>query len=417
MRTDLITHKSILLIVAAAALLCSDFAAAQLYESGGYRTSRRPASWLDLSLLMGEGEDWLDHPTFDLSFNTQFQLDYTALVNGPDSFNLVNTSDLSMDLKFAPRLAIFTDIVLDQVNGPDPGDNSWLEGEGLWVDDVFLQWSDQTFTLGGGIFTPNFGIANALAPGVYGGDFVGDYSFDDQVGFFGSIDLGREQIGRHIISSSLFMQDTSFFSNSLITHRGPVKLSDGGPGNTNSLESFTVTYDGIDVPIFDLPILQYQIGMISQAAGQGDTGRQLGVVGGIAVTIPLDRDPLATASNRYQALQPLIEITHFENWQGVDDSTADFYTFGASYWLGDWNFSASGTMRDVSVPSAADQDDFLIQASIGYQLYGYQALEGNGQVAFGWSYQEIGGVDQHVFGVVLSLGWDTFQNLQVFRGW
>jgi hypothetical protein len=405
-----------LLIVVLACFICGD-AFAQVYESGGRSTPRRQASWLDLSLMMGDGEDWLDHPTIDLSFNTQFQNDYSAIKNSPDSNKLVNTSDLAATLKFAPRLAIFTDIVLDQVNGPDPGDNSWFEGEGLWVDDLFMQWSDQALTLVGGIFTPNFGIANALAPGIYGGDFVCDYSFDDQVGFFGSIDVGMEQVGRHIFSGSLFMQDTSFFSNSIITKRGPVTRADGGPANTNSLESFSLTYDGIDVPIWDLPILQYQLGVISQAAGEGDTGRQIGVVGGIAVTIPIDRDPLATASNRYQALQPLLEIAHFDNWTCIDDATADFYTFGAQYWYGDWNLSASGTIRDFDMPSMDDENDFLVQASVGYQLYGYQAFGGNGQVSFGWSYQENAGQDEHIFGVVLSLGWDMFQDFQLFRGW
>ena len=96
--------------------------------------------------------------------------------------NLVNTSDLSIDLKFAPRLVIFTDIVIDQVNGPNPGEDSWFEGEGLWVDDLFMQWSDQMLTFGGGIFTPNFGIANALAPGLFGGDFVGEVTLVEPMG-------------------------------------------------------------------------------------------------------------------------------------------------------------------------------------------------------------------------------------------
>ena len=401
----------------ASGLLASK-AAAQMYQDAqGRSTPRREASFLDIGRIMGEGEDWLDYPVFDLSFNTQFEYDFTHFNGNGHSNNLVNTSDLSFTLLFAPRLALFSDMTLDQINGPNPGQDSWLEGEGIFSSDLFLQYSDQFFTLGGGQFTPNFGIANALAPGVYGGDFVGDYSFDDQIGLFTSLDFGREQIGRHIFSASLFMVDTSFLSKSIITSNGGTSRSDGGPGNSGSLESFTLTYDGVDVPICDMPILQYQLGFISQAEGEGDTGRQYGFVAGAAITIPLDRNPYATVANRYQAIQPLIEYAHFENWTGVDGATADYFTAGVDYFYGDWDFSMAGTTRSIEGLGAGDADDYMITAAVGYQLYGYQALGGNGQVSFGWAYSEQGRQDQHVFGIVLSLGWDMFNDFQIFRGW
>lgn len=368
---------------------------------------------------MGQGEDWLAYPTVDVSFNTQFQNDYQDFRSGGSSNNLVNTSDLSTIFRLAPRLAIYSDITLDQINGPDPGDDSWFEQEGIFSSNLILQYSNQIVTLGGGQFTPNFGIANALAPGIYGGDYVGDYSYDDQLGFFGALDLGREQIGRHVFSGNLFTVDRTWLSDSIITRKGRTTASDGGPGNTGELDSFAITYDGIDVPICDMPILQYQLGFISQGAPDGDdTARQYGYVAGAAITIPFDRNALHTTQSRYMALQPLVEYAHFENFNGDDGASAGYLTLGLEYFYGDWDLNVSTTFRDTDdVPGQDDDDDYLVQATVSYQLYGYQALEGNGQISFGWSYRRDDGEYSNTFGVQLSLGWDILKEFQLRKGW
>jgi hypothetical protein len=391
---------------------------AQSYESQGRATGRRAQSWFDASRVMGLGEDWLTYPTLDVSLNTQFQYSYQRFKSLGRSSNLVNTTDLTATLRFAPRLAVYSDFTFDQINGPNPGEDSWFGEEGIFSSSLFLQYSNQFVTLGGGQFTPNFGIANGLAPGIFGGDFVGDYSFDDQLGFFGALEFGREKYGRHIFNASVFAVDRTSLSNSVITPRGRTTAADGGPGNTGSLDSFTVSYNGIDVPIFGMPILQYELGFISQAPGEGDTGRQYGYVAGAAVTIPFNRDALATASNRYNALQPLVEYARFENWSGVNGATADYLTFGLEYFQGDWDLSVSTTLRNVDgIPSQQNADDYLIQASIGYQLYGYQALGGNGQISVGWSYRKDNGQDSNMVAVQLSLGWDILNRFQLFKGW
>ncbi len=390
----------------------------QSYESGGRATGRRAESVSTASRVLGFGEDWLSYPTLDVSLNTQFQYDYQKFRMGPSSSNLVNTTDITTTLRFAPRLAIYSDITLDQINGPNPGSDSWLGEEGVFSSSLFLQYSNQVVTLGGGQFTPDFGIANALAPGIYGGDFVGDYSFDDQLGFFGGLEFGQEQIGRHFVNASVFTVDRTGLSNSLFTRRGKTQASAGGPGNTGSLDSFAISYNGMDVPIFSMPILQYQLGFISQAPGEGNTARQYGYVAGLAATIPFNRYALATTKSRYNALQPLIEYAHFDNWTGFDGAKADYLTLGLQYFQGDWDVNVSTTLRDTSgVPGQADEDDYLVQASIGYQLYGYQALGGNGQVSVGWSYRKDAGQESNMVGVQLSLGWDLLSRFQLMKGW
>ena len=407
-----------LIAISGISLLAIATSLAQSYETGGRATGRRTQSVSTTSRIMGLGEDWLSYPTLDVSLNTQFQYNYQKFRNNGRSASLVNTTDLTTVFRFAPRLAIYSDITLDQINGPNPGENSWLEDEGVFSSNLFLQYSNQVVTIGGGQFTPNFGIANALAPGIYGGDFVGDYSFDDQLGFFAGWELGEEKIGRHIFNASVFTVDRTALSNSLFTRRGKTRSSDGGPGNTGSLDSFAVSYNGIDVPIFSKPILQYQLGFISQAPGEGKDARQYGYVAGLAAAIPLNSDAMDTTKSRYNALQPLVEYTHFDNWTGLDGASADYLTLGLQYFQGDWDVNVSTTLRDTRcVPSQTNEDDYLVQATIGYQLYGYQALGGNGQVSVGWSHRKDAGQESNMIGVQLSLGWDMLSRFQVFKGW
>lgn len=404
--------------IAGLALILGSEALAQSYQYQGRFTGRRLQSWYSASRIMGLGEDWLTYPTLDASINTQFQYNYQQFKGDGRSASMVNTTDLTTILRFSPRLGIFSDLTYDQINGPNPGKNSWFDDEGIFSSSLFLQYSDQFVTFGLGQFTPDFGIANALAPGIFGGDFVGDYSFDDQVGFFGGLDFGWEKFGRHVFNASVFTVDRSPLSNSFITQRGRTTQADGGPGNTGNLDSFAVSYNGIDVPIFNMPILQYQLGFISQAPGVDGNARQYGYVAGAAVTIPFNRDPWATAANRYNALQPLVEYAHFEDWTGVDGATADYITVGLEYFQGDWDLNVSTTLRNTDgVPGQIDTDDYLVQASIGYQLYGYQTFGGNGQISVGWSYRKDNGQDSNMIAVQLSLGWDILTRFQLLKGW
>ena len=117
-------------------------------------------------------------------------------------------------------------------------------------------------------------------------------------------------------------------------------------------------------------------------------------------------------------VQPLVEYSRFENWGGTDGATADYLTMGLEYFHGDWDLNVSTTLRDTSgVPGQADSDDYLVQATIGYQLYGYQALGGNGQISAGWCYQEDQGQDSTTFALQLTLGWDMLSRFQLFEGW
>jgi hypothetical protein len=158
--------------------------------------------------------------------------------------------------------------------------------------------------------------------------------------------------------------------------------------------------------------------MISQAQAEDGSGRQLGYVAGMAITIPFNRDALNTTASRYTALQPLIEYANFDNWTGAEDATADFLTMGLEYFYGDWDLNVSSTLRDTSgVPEQANEDDYLVQATVGYKLYGYQTYGGNGQISAGWSYSKNQGEDSNMFAVQLSLGWDILSRFQLLEGW
>lgn len=88
------------------------------------------------------------------------------------------------------------------------------------------------------------------------------------------------------------------------------------------------------------------------------------------------------------------------------------------YFQGDWDVNVSTTLRITDgVRGQIDTDDYLVQASIGYQLYGYQTFGGNGQISVGWSYRKDNGQDSNMIAVQLSLGWDILTRFQLLKGW
>lgn len=89
-----------------------------------------------------------------------------------------------------------------------------------------------------------------------------------------------------------------------------------------------------------------------------------------------------------------------------------------THFYGDWDLNVSSTLRDTSgVPEQTNEDDYLVQATVGYQLYGYQTHGGNGQISAGWSYSKNQGEYSNIFALQLSLGWDILSRFQLLEGW
>ncbi len=339
----------------------------------------------------------------DVSF--EVQNDYTFKSDNKDNEinDLYTTIEPTFVMHFIKGLTFTTHAVFEPVRDTEAGEDRTFGDEGLYLQDAFLQYETDKFAVLGGKFTPNFGRAWDIAPGVYGTDFAEDYELSERIGFGGSYTFSGAGIGKHRLSASTFFLDTSVFSDSIITSRGRTNKSDGGPSNTESLESFAIALDGGELPLTlfgdtvpgESPVsgLTYQVAFVSQAAGEGSDSRENGVVASLADEFPI--------ANKALLLQPLVEFAYFVDADGVDGQDRYYITAGTTaIWQEHWNVALSYTRRETKPASGSDVGDNLFQASAGYEFdFGVGAN-------VGYRYSETDDVADHTIGVLLTYGLD-----------
>jgi hypothetical protein len=364
-------------------------------------TTMAAALGMGLSAAAAEGS----HPYISGDVSFEMQNDWTYKSDNKDNEinDLYTTIEPTFVMHFMEGLTLTTHAVFEPVRDPEAGKNRVFGDEGLYLQDFFGQYETDKFSVMGGKFTPNFGRAWDIAPGIYGTDFTEDYELSERIGFGGAYTFSGAGIGKHRLSASTFFLDTSVFSDSIITSRGRTHKSDGGPSNTESLESFAVSLDGAELPLVlfgdttpgEAPVsgLTYQVAFVSQAAGEGSDSRENGVVVSLADEFPI--------ANKALKLQPLVEFAYFFDADGVDGQDRYYITAGATaIWQEHWNAALSYTRRETMPAGGPDVGDNLFQASAGYEFdFGVGAN-------VGYRYSEADDVANHTIGVLLTYGLD-----------
>ena len=310
----------------------------------------------------------------ELGYDNTFSSDDSAAELG----DLYPTVEATFDLRFNRYFLIHTDLILEPVLDPT-GDRAF-EDIGLYAETLYLQYQMNAFSILAGKFNPGFGTAWDITPGVFGTDLAEDYEISERIGFGAGYAFGSEGSGVHKLQANVFFADTTFLSDSVGTRRGRTTLSSGGASNTESLNSFSLTLDGSD---FDaLPGFAYHLGFSHQAAGIGNTDDENGIVFGLQREIEFADE---------SRLLLIGEIAHLQNAAaGPNDVT--YATVGLGYNFGHWNTALSTTYRWTDMPAAADQTDFQIQGSVGYEFENGIALD------VGYKFNEEGGVENHTVG-------------------
>lgn len=338
----------------------------------------------------------------DIAFELQNDWTYDSDDTANERNDLYTTVEPTLVMHFTKELTLTTHGVFEPVRDPEPGKDRTFGDQGFYIQDLFGQYETGAVTVLGGKFTPNFGRAWDIAPGIYGTDFAEDYELSERIGFGAAYTVSGNRIGTHRLSASAFFRDTSVLSDSIITSRGRTRLSDGGPSNTESPKSFAIALDSGELPLTlfgdtppgESPVtgLTYQIAFVSQAAGTGSDSREKGVVASVAHEFPVARA---------MALQPLVEYAHFFDADGVDGQDRFYITAGATaIWQKRWNVALSYTRRETMPASGSNVGDNLFQASAGYEFD-----IGLGANA-GWRYSETGDVADHTIGMLLTYGLD-----------
>ena len=276
-------------------------------------------------------------------------------------FNLFPTSAV-------PGLFVNLHLTWEEVTDNFKGDDRFFASQGLFVENLSLIYESDWWSAIGGKFGPNFSIAYDAAPGIYGTDIPEDeIEVSERIGFGGSLTYNAETFGAHTLSGSTFYLDNTILSGStLYTSRTRVKKNQGGPSNTESLESFALAVDGADIAA--LPGFNYQVGFLHQ-----DVDR---VVDEDGATLPgsetADENRVVVAGQWAIGVSdditvtPLLEWVRFWNAEGFDDEDRNYLTASALLEYRHWNFSVATTQRWTDPKGGDSFNDYQWSMTAGY---------------------------------------------------
>jgi len=212
------------------------------------------------------------YPSFEGSVSIELQNDWAYDSDDPaaEVNTMFTTIEPSFALSLTERLALEAALVFEPVQDPDPGDDTFFDNEGGYVEELKLTWTEENFGLFAGKYDAPFGMAWDLAAGIWGADFAEDYETSEKIGFGGHVNFGSEQAGEHTVTAGTYFADTTFLSESAVTHRGELDKSDGGVSNTEDFSSFAVALDSGNPA--GLEGLTTHAAYRHQAAGDADIG-------------------------------------------------------------------------------------------------------------------------------------------------
>lgn len=313
--------------------------------------------------------------------------DYTFQSDDPGSeindLYFYGTLDLKFGLTpvFSANLGLTAEDVLGEY---EPFENRAFADTGIFVHALNAQANIGNAMLMAGKFHPNFGYAWDNTPGIFGTYFAEDYELSEMVGFNGSYTFATENAGSLAFSAALFFADTSFLSNSIITQRGQLSVSDGGIANTGRLDNFTLTLDGSEVPA--LPGLTYQLGFRHLSAGDTEVADENGFVASVA------KDTELANGN---SLGFTGELAYFSHYQGTRDN-ALYLTSGVALYSGPWHGELSGAIRTFDYDDGGSLTDHLVQVSAGY------GFENGFDISAGYGFTRAEDIDYHTLGLRLT---------------
>lgn len=291
-------------------------------------------SLLSLPFIALAGGAFAQDSRFSAEFSVEIESDYTF--DSDDSDAELNdtfaTIEAVLGYQLTERFSLRTGLVFEPVEDPD--DDRFFQDQGVFAEELFLEYDFGAASVAVGKFNPGFGFAWDLAPGIFGVDFAEDYEITERVGAAVSVPFSGLG-GEHAVTLSAFTTDRSFLSGSLGSDRGQLRLEDGGVSNTDDVESFVLSLLGA------FGDTGYTLGIQNQAAGEGDAADQAGVVAGLTHLI----DAGGTE------LELLGEVAYFSEFDGTRQS-ATFATLGIAAPVGPVILSGVVAVRDLEGQSS-----------------------------------------------------------------
>jgi len=269
------------------------------------------------------------------------------------------------------------------------GDDVAFGHEGVFVENLYVEYDRDAFEVKAGKINPDYGKAWDYGRGIWGEDFAEDYEINEMIGVGTEYEFKLGALGEHEISAATFFKDTSALSDSALTSRGVTTRASGGAANTEDFSSFVAELEGAVPPVKGL---EYRLGgryLAEQAANQGPkTAAETGALVGATYT--------ATLTDTV-GIDVLLEHTHINNFDGTKDDNRTYSDISVVTTLyKNWNVATSMTLRDISGAGASSvSDDMLVNLTAGYDFGNGLSLDG------GYRGTNEARLETHMFGLLL----------------
>jgi len=302
--------------------------------------------------------------------------------------DLFTSTEPHVEFHFTPGLSLTAHGALEPIRDPEPNTDRAFDDQGLILEELHLDYDGGWFTAFGGKFTPNFGTAWNLTPGVFGTDFAeAGYELAERIGFGGSVTFKSAAAGEHTLSASAFFLDTSPLQETLFGQRAETQGRDGGPSNTEKPNSYAVALDG-SLPGLDG--VSYHAAFVDQARGTGNSADEKGAAFGVAYGFKAGE----------VEIKPYVEYVHFWNQGATDDQDRDFVTAAVEFGWGDWRLAGVYNLRDTDLADGSDVTDDQLQVSIGYTFKAGVGLD------LGWKVLDEGDIKSHTLGTLFTYSFE-----------
>lgn len=218
----------------------------------------------------------------DFSHEGVIELSADRVDGAVDTLSL--TAEYAVALGLGEGWSVQSSFVFEPVE--DAVSDSAFHGEDGYVDSLTLQFAADAYTFRAGKLAPASGIAASMAPGLYGAEVGEAYELTEKLGVGFDMDLGQLAGlgGTHILAVTAFTNDRSVLSGSLGGKRERARIADGGPGNTQGLQSFAASLDGESGEGIGYSVSYRQL---RQEVGPAEEMTTAGLFGTVSYTTPI----------------------------------------------------------------------------------------------------------------------------------
>ena len=243
------------------------------------------------------------------------------------------------------------------------GDSRFFEDHPLIVESLTLTYSKDNFSAYVGKFNPKVGLDYHSFPGLWSYSMIEEYKIAERIGAGFKYGANFDDFGTHQINISAFHVDTTFLSDSLLDQRGHTSKEDGGLGNTEDFDSYSISLGGKDFYSLNNNIaerISYRFGYAHQEAGGAESDQQR-----YSAAIVYKEKFSEGISKTF-----IIEYMSIDHYDGEEAHDRSYFTSSLGLKLNSWSFATTYTFVDNDAPEEPDEnhDGKILQISIGYKV-------------------------------------------------